>query len=98
MPHVSRETLRRDEQKMRDEGSDGFADGPPPWEHWDESGHQEENRVWEGSSRRVYPRRRRTRSLGYRLLSVLTLISLATLLVGIGGVYYSHTQSQRLRP
>ena len=96
MSQESREALRRFEQKMRDEGSDGFADGPRPWERWDESGHQANNRVWEGSARRIYPRRRKTRSAGYRLLSVLTYLSLTTLLVGIGGVYFSHTQSQRL--
>lgn len=96
MPQESKEKLRRFEQKLREEGSDGFANGPRPWEQWDESGHQANNRIWEGSSRRIYPRRRKTRSLGYRLLSVLAFLALTTLLVGIGGVYYSHTQSQQL--
>ena len=96
MTQESREALRRFEQKIRDQGSDGFADGPRPWEHWDESGHQANNRIWEGSARRVYPGRRKIRSLGYRLLSVLAFLALTTLLVGIGGVYYSHTQNQQL--
>ena len=30
MPQESKEKLRRFEQKMREEGSDGFADGPRP--------------------------------------------------------------------
>jgi hypothetical protein len=96
MSQESKEALRRFEQKMREQGADGFADGPRPWEHWDESGHQANNRIWEGSARRIYPGGRKARSLGHRLLSVLAFIALGTLLVGIGGVYYSHTQIQQL--
>ncbi len=96
MSRGSKDKMRRFEQRLREEGAEGFADGPRPWEHWDESGHQANNRIWEGSARRIHPRRRKTRSLGYRLLSTLTYLSLATLLVGIGGVYFSHTQAQRL--
>ena len=96
MSRGSKEKMRRFEQRLREEGAEGFADGPRPWEHWDESGHQANNRTWEGSASRIHPRRRKTRSLGYRLLSALTFLSLATLLVGIGGVYFSHTQAQRL--
>jgi len=96
MPQETKEALRRFEQKMREQGADGFADGPRPWEHWDESGHQANNRIWEGSARRIYPGGRRARSLGHRLLSVLALIALTTLLVGIGGVYFSHTQTRQL--
>ncbi len=96
MSQERKQKQRRFEQKLRDEGSDGFADGPRPWEHWDESGHQANDRIWEGSARRIYPGRRKTRSVGYRLLSVLAMIALTTLLVGIGGVYFSHTQTQRL--
>ena len=96
MPQESKEKQRRFEQKLREEGSDGFADGPRPWERWDESGHQANNRIWEGSAKRIYPRRRKTHSLGYRLLSVLAFLALTTLLIGIGGVYFSHTQTQQL--
>ena len=96
MPQESKEKLRSFEQRLREEGSDGFADGPRPWEHWDESGHQANNRIWEGSARRLHPGRRKAHSLGYRLLSVLAFLALTTLLVGIAGVYYSHTQTQQL--
>jgi SPOR domain len=96
MSQERREQLRRFEQKMREQGADGFADGPRPWEHWDESGHQANNRIWEGSARRIYPGSRKARSLGHRLLSVLAFIALTTLLVGIGGVYFSHTHTQQL--
>ena len=93
MSQESNDKRYRFEQKMRDQGADGFADGPRPWETWDESGNQANNRIWEGSAMRVngmYPKN----SLGQRLLSTLALIALTTLLVGIGGVYYTHTQTQ----
>jgi len=89
MSQESNDKRRAFEQKMRDQGADGFADGPRPWEAWDESGHQANSRVWEGSARRV-----NGNSLGHRILSVLAFMTLATLLVGIGGVYYTHTQTQ----
>ena len=93
MSQESNDKRYRFEQKLRDQGADGFADGPRPWETWDESGNQANNRIWEGSAMRVngmHPKN----SLGYRLLSTLALIALTTLLVGIGGVYYTHTQTQ----
>lgn len=95
MSPTSKEDLRKFEQRMHDKGSDGFADGPRPWEHWDESGNQASSRVWEGSARRVYGSRN-GHSLGHRLLSFLAFLALATLLVGIGGVYYTHTQTQQV--
>ena len=45
MSPKSKEELHRFEQRMHDKGSDGFADGPRPWEHWDESGNQANSRV-----------------------------------------------------
>ena len=95
MSPKSKEELRRFEQRMHDKGSDGFADGPRPWEHWDESGNQANSRVWEGSARRIYGSRS-AHSLGHRLLSLLAFLALATLLVGIGGVYYTHMQTQQI--
>ncbi|MEN8205772.1 MAG: SPOR domain-containing protein [Pseudomonadota bacterium] len=95
MSQESNDKLRRFAQKMRDQGADGFADGPRPWETWDESGNQANNRVWEGSARRVNGKYNK-HSLGHRILSVLAFMMLATLLVGIGGVYYTHTQTQQI--
>ena len=95
MSQESNDKRRMFEQKMRDQGADGFADGPRPWETWDESGHQANSRVWEGSARRVNGKYKK-HSLGYRILSVLAFMALATLLVGIGGVYYTHTQTQQI--
>ena len=95
MSPTSKEELHRFEQRMHDKGSDGFADGPRPWEHWDESGNQANSRVWEGSARRIRGSRR-AHSLGHRLLSLLAFLALATLLVGIGGVYYTHMQTPQV--
>ena len=56
MQDIDKEKLRAFEKKMHDEGADGFADGPRPWETWDESGAQAGSgkHVWEGKARRIY--------------------------------------------
>ena len=76
-------------EKLQTEGADGFADGPHPWEHWDESGNQNDNRVWEGSAKRVYPKQATKRGFGDRLLSGLAVVALGSMVVGIAGVYFS---------
>ena len=82
-------------EKLQAEGADGFADGPRPWEQWDESGNQGNDRIWEGSARRIYPKQVK-RSIGDRLLSGLAVVALATLMVGIAGVYLSTTTTPQL--
>ena len=82
-------------EKLQAEGADGFADGPRPWEQWDESGNQGNDRIWEGSARRIYPKQVK-RSIGDRLLSGLAVVALATLMVGIAGVYLSTTSTPQL--
>jgi len=82
-------------EKLQAEGADGFADGPRPWEQWDESGNQGNDRIWEGSARRIYPKQAK-RSIGDRLLSGLAVVALATLMVGIAGVYLSTTTTPQL--
>ncbi len=82
-------------EKLQAEGADGFADGPRPWEQWDESGNQGNDRIWEGSARRIYPKQAK-RSIGDRLLSGLAVVALATLMVGIAGVYLSTTSTPQL--
>ena len=82
-------------EKLQAKGADGFADGPQPWEQWDESGIQSDNRIWEGTARRVYPKKSTTRGIGERLLSGLAMVAIASLVVGIAGVYFSaHTTPQ----
>ena len=82
-------------EKLQAEGADGFADGPRPWEQWDESGNQGNERIWEGSARRIYPKQVK-RTIGDRLLSGLAVVALATLMVGIAGVYLSTTTTPQL--
>jgi len=82
-------------EKLQAEGADAFANGPRPWEQWDESGNQGNDRIWEGSARRIYPKQAK-RSIGDRLLSGLAVVALATLMVGIAGVYLSTTSTPQL--
>jgi len=79
---------------MHDEGADGFADGPRPWETWDESGAQAGKHVWEGKARRIYKNTPVRRSFGDRVISGLAMIALATMAVGIAGVYLTEEQPQ----
>jgi len=94
MQEIDKEKLRAFEQKMHDEGADGFADGPRPWETWDESGAQAGNgrHIWEGKARRIYKNTRVQRSLGERILSGLAMMAMATMVVGIAGVYLTEEQ------
>ncbi len=89
MPETDKEKLHAFARKMQDEGADGFADGPRPWEQWDEPVIQTGSRVWENSARRTPVKQRPARSIGNRLLSAMATIALATLIIGIGGVYFS---------
>lgn len=82
-------------EKLQTEGTDGFASGPRPWEHWDESGNQNDNRIWEGTARRVYPKQSAKRGFGDRLLSGLAVIALGSMMVGIAGVYLSTPATQQ---
>jgi hypothetical protein len=96
MQDPDKEKLRAFEQKMHDEGADGFADGPRPWETWDESGAQAGSgrRIWEGKAHRIYRNAPVRRSLGERILSGLAMLALATMVVGIAGVYLTEEQPQ----
>ena len=83
-------------EKLKTKGADGFADGPQPWEQWDESGIQGDNRIWEGTARRIYPKKSTPRGIGERLLSGLAMAALASLVVGIAGVYFSAPTTPQL--
>lgn len=89
MSRTQREKQQTFREKLQSEGADSFADGPRPWEQWDESGSQGDNRVWEGTARRIYPKRKAARGFGDRLLSGLAVIALGSMIVGIAGVYFS---------
>jgi len=95
MSPTHKEKQQTFKQKLQSEGADSFADGPRPWEQWDESGSQNDNRVWEGTARRVYPKKKATRGFGDRLLSGLAVIALGSMMVGIAGVYFSTPSTPR---
>jgi hypothetical protein len=76
-------------EKLKTKGADGFADGPQPWEQWDESGIQGDNRIWEGTARRIHTKKSTPRGIGERLLSGLAMVAIASLATGIAGVYFS---------
>jgi hypothetical protein len=95
MSPTHKEKQQTFKQKLQSEGADSFADGPRPWEQWDESGNLNDNRVWEGTARRVYPKQKATRGFGDRLLSGLAVIALGSMIVGIAGVYFSTPSTPR---
>ncbi len=77
-------------QRMRDEGSAGFADGP-----WDEtemegdnelSARQRQQRNWTVNATRT----RSPRTLGDRVLTWMTILALITLVAGIAGAWWSY--------
>jgi hypothetical protein len=99
MQETDKEKLREFEQKMHDEGADGFADGPRPWETWDESGAQAPGtgrHVWEGKARRIYKTAPVKRSAGDRVISGLATIAMATMVVGIAGVFLTEEKPESL--
>ena len=95
MSRTAQEKQQAFKQKLQSEGADSFADGPRPWEQWDESGNQNDNQVWEGTARRIYPKQKATRGFGDRLLSGLAVIALGSMIVGIAGVYFSTPSTPR---
>ena len=96
MPETDKEKLQAFARKMHNEGADGFANGPRPWEQWDEPAIQTGSQVWENSARRTPVKQRPARSIGNRLLSAMATIALATLIIGIGGVYFSEYPVQQV--
>jgi len=95
MSRTQTERQQAFKERLQAEGADSFADGPRPWEQWDESGNQGDNRVWEGTARRIYPKRKAVRSFGDRLLSGLAVVALGSMLVGIAGVFLSTPSTPR---
>jgi len=89
MSQTQQEKQQAFRQKLQADGADSFADGPHPWEHWDESGNQHDNRVWEGTAKRIHPQHKGARGFGDRLLSGLAVVALASMVVGIVGIYFS---------
>ena len=96
MAKKNREELEAFAQKMHDEGAAGFAAGLTPWETWDDFEDRVGSRVWQGSAEHVPDKRRPTRSFGDRVLTAMTALAVATLAIGVAGVYINHNPSLQL--
>lgn len=82
--------LRAFEIRMQTEGADGFANGREPWNHWREPDSTDDQRVWGCDREREDTSTGRTQC--EKLLTGMATVAVATLAVGIGGVYLSSDQ------
>jgi cell division septation protein DedD len=83
--------LRAFEQRMHAEGAAGFANGLEPWNDWRETDNTDSGRNW------GYERQPDDTPVGKtlceKLLPTMATLAVATLAVGIGGVYMSAQNS-----
>ncbi len=96
MEKKNREELEAFAKKMHDEGAAGFAAGLTPWETWDDFEDRVGSRVWQGTAEQVSERARPGGSFGDRVLTAMTALAVATLAIGIAGVYMSRNSSLQL--
>lgn len=90
------EKLRAFEERMSNEGAAGFADGPAPWEDWDDTSTPETWRGQEDTARTAPTRRRPAKPYGQRLLTGITRLAVLALGVGIAGVYFTSGSNPQL--
>jgi cell division septation protein DedD len=79
--------LRAFEQRMHTEGAAGFANGLEPWSDWRETDNTHGGRNWGGE--RQPDDTPVNKTLCEKLLPTMATLAVATLAVGIGGVYMS---------
>ncbi|MGB5440026.1 MAG: hypothetical protein WBN90_10325, partial [Gammaproteobacteria bacterium] len=96
MAKNKREELEAFAKKMHDEGAAGFAAGLSPWETWDDFEDRVGSRVWQGTAEHVPDKQRPTRSFGDRVLTAMTALAVASLAIGIAGVFMSHNSTLQL--
>ena len=89
MTDKDREALQAFAQKMQQEGADGFAAGPTPWDNWDEFEEQvgSQRQTWQGKVKPVAERKAPSHSFGDRVLTTMTALAIVTLVIGIAGVF-----------
>jgi len=89
MTNRDREALQAFAQKMQQEGADGFAAGPTPWDNWGEFEEQvgSQRQTWQGKVKPVAERKAPSRSFGDRVLTTMTALAIVTLVIGIAGVF-----------
>jgi hypothetical protein len=83
--------LRAFEMRMQNEGAAAFADGLEPWNNWQEPDSANNQRTWGCDREREDTPISKT--LCEKLLPGMATLAVATLAVGIGGVYLSTTES-----
>ena len=96
MAKNKREELEAFAKKMHDEGAAGFAAGLTPWETWDDFEDRVGSRVWQGTAEHVPDKQRPTRSFGDRVLAAMTALAVASLAIGIAGVFMTHNSTLQL--
>lgn len=79
--------LRAFEMRMQTEGAAGFANGLEPWTHWQEPAEADSKRAW--GCDREHEDAPTGKTLCEKILSTMATLAVATLAVGIGGVYLS---------
>ena len=84
--------LRAFEQRMHTEGAAGFANGLEPWNDWQETDNSKGGRNW-GCGRQPEDTPV-SKTLCEKLLPGMATLAVATLAVGIGGVYLSAQNNQ----
>ena len=89
MTNRDREALQAFAQKMQQEGADGFAAGPTPWDNWGEFEERvnSQRQTWQGKVKPVAEREAPSRSFGDRVLTTMTALAIVTLVIGIAGVF-----------
>ncbi len=83
--------LRAFEMRLQTEGAAAFADGLEPWNNWQEPDSANNPRAWRCDREREDTPVSKT--LCEKLLPGMATLAVATLAVGIGGVYLSTSQS-----
>ena len=99
MTEKNREEIKAFAKKMQDKGAAGFAAGVTPWETWDDFEDRVGSRVWQGTAERVTERAAKpgqpTHKFGDRVLTAMTVLAVATLAIGIVGVYITQNSTQQ---
>lgn len=88
---IDSEKLRAFEQRMSSEGAAGFADGPAPWEDWDDALPIRGRRAQKDDVPQLHRRKphKPRKPVGQRILSGITRLSVLALVIGIAGVYFT---------
>lgn len=81
--------LRAFAQRMQAEGAAGFADGPEPWEHWQQPEYTE-NPAWE---RHMHSSGRTGKTVCEKLMSGVAGVAVLALALGIGGIWITSDTS-----